>query len=147
VIGIAFVAAAAGATAAPAANLANVKAVLPFAISNPCTGEDVIGEIRVHFVLNFTTNGNHVAGMELLQYSAQGVGQTTGAHYAGNESGYAPFTASLLNGQVTMTESVTFHLTTPGGGNNMVISGRSHTTISANGVVTVSYDDLTFSCG
>ena len=77
VIGIALVAAAAGATAAPAANLANVRAVLPFAISNPCTGEGVVGEIRVHFVLNFTTNGNRVSGMELLQYSVKGVGQTT----------------------------------------------------------------------
>jgi hypothetical protein len=147
VIGVALVAAAAGATAAPAANLANVKAVLPFAISNPCTGEDVVGEIRVHFVLNFTANGNNVSGMELLQYSAQGVGQTTGAHYAGNESGHAPFSSSLVNGQVTMTDSVTFHLTTPGGGNNIVIRGRSHTTINANGVVAVSYDEMTFSCG
>lgn len=147
VIGIALAAAAAGATAAPAANVANVRAVLPFAISNPCTGEDVVGEIRVHFLVNFTTNHNNVSGMELLQYSAQGVGQTTGAHYAGNESGHAPFNSSLLNGQLTMTDSVTFHLTTPGGGNNIVISGRSHTTINANGVVTVSYDDLSFSCG
>ena len=146
VIGIALVASGTGATAAPAANLANVRAVLPFAISNPCTGEDVVGEIRVHFVLILTTNGNNVSGIELLQYSAKGVGQTTGAQYAGNESGHAPFSASLLNGQVTMTDSVTFHLTTPGGGNNLVIKGRSHTTINANGVVTVSYDNLSLSC-
>ena len=66
-IGIALVPAATGATAAPAANLANERAVLSFAISNPCTGEDVVGEIRVHFVLNLTTNGNNVSGMELLQ--------------------------------------------------------------------------------
>jgi hypothetical protein len=145
-IGIALVAAAAGATAAPAANLANVRVVLPFAISNPCTGEDVVGEIRVHFVLNFTTNGSRVSGTELLQYSVKGVGLTTGAQYAGNESGHAPFTANLLNGQATMTDSVTFHLTTPGGGNNLVIKGRSHTTINANGDVTVSYDDLSLSC-
>jgi hypothetical protein len=44
-------------------------------------------------------------------------------------------------------DSVTFHLTTAVGGNNMVIRGRSHTTINANGDVTVSYDDLSFSCG
>ena len=147
VIGIALVAAAVGATAAPAAKLANVRAVLPFEISNPCTGEAVVGEIRVHFLLTLTINGNNVSGIELLQYSAQGVGQTTGARYAGNESGQAPFTASLVNEQATMTDSVTFHLTTPGGGNNMVISGRSHTTINANGEVTVSYDELSVSCG
>ena len=146
VIGIAAVAAAVSATSASAANLANVRAVLPFAISNPCTGEDVAGEIRVHFLLNLTINGNNVSGMELLQYSAQGVGQTTGAHYAGNESGYAPFKTSLSNGQVTMADSVTFHLTAPGRGNNLVITGRSHTTINANGVVTVSYDELSATC-
>lgn len=145
-VGIALVAVAASATVAQASNLANVRAVLPFAISNPCTGEEVIGEIRVHFLLTLTINGNNVSGMELLQYSAQGVGQTTGARYAGNESGQARFNASLSNGQATLTDSVTFHLTTPGGGNNVVIKGRSHTTINANGEVTVSYNDLTASC-
>jgi hypothetical protein len=147
VIGIALVAAAAGASAAQAGNLVNVRAELPFAVHNLCTDEDVVGEIRVHFLLNLTINGNNVSGMELLQYSVHGVGQTTGASYAGNESGHAPFNASLVNGQATMTNSVTFHLTTPGGGNNMVIRGRSHTTINANGDVTVSYDDLSSSCG
>jgi len=146
VIVITLVAVAVSATAAQASKLANVRAVLPFAITNPCTGEDVVGEIRVHFLLTLTVNGNNVSGMELLQYSAQGVGQTTGSHYAGAESGHAPFKASLSNGQATMTDSVTFHLTTPGGGNNIVISGRSHTTINANGDVTVSYDELTATC-
>jgi len=146
-IGIAVVAAAVAATAAPAATLANVRAVLPFAISNPCTGEDVVGEIRVHFLLTLTISGNNISGLELLQYSAQGVGQTTGARYAGNESGQAPFAASLVNERATMTDSVTFHLTTPGPGNNMVIRARSHTTINANGDVTVSFDDMSVSCG
>ena len=145
VIGVVLVSAAVS-DAAQAASLANVRAVLPFAISNPCTGEDVVGEIRVHFVLTLTINGNNVSGMELLQYSAQGVGQTTGAHYAGNESGYAPFKTSLSNGQTAITDSVTFHLTAPGRGNNMVIRARSHTTINANGEVTVSYADLNVTC-
>ena len=146
VIGIVLIAAAA-ATAAQAGNQANVRVVLPFAVSNPCTGEDVVGEIRVHFLLNLTFNDNNVSGKEQLQYSAQGVGQTTGAHYAGNEVGNTQFTTSLQNGQATVTDSVTFHLTTPGGGNNMVIRGTSHTTINANGVVTVSYDNFSVLCG
>ena len=45
-----------------------------------------------------------------------------------------------------MTDSVTFHLATPGGGNNMVIKGGSHLTINANGVETVAHEDLTVSC-
>ena len=147
VIGIALVAAAAGANAAQAGNVANVRAELPFTVSNPCTGENVVGTIRVHFLLTLTANDNNVSGMELLQYSAQGVGQTTGARYAGDETGHTSFKSSLVNEQTTMTDSVTFHLTTPGGGNNMVISGRSHITVNANGDVTVSYDDLSFSCG
>lgn len=145
-IGVALVAMSVGASAAQASKLANVRAVVPFAIPNRCTGEEVVGEIRVHFLLTLTINGNTVSGMELLQYSAQGVGQTTGALYAGNESGSATFNASLSNGRATMTDSVTFHLATRGGGNNMVITGRSHTTINANGDVTVSYDELSATC-
>ena len=147
VIGLAVVAVAVGATASQAAKVANARAVVPFAIPNPCTGENVVGEIRVHFVLTLTTNDSNVSGMEHLQYSAHAVGQTTGAHYAGNESGHESFKASLQNDQATMNAPVTFHLTTAGGGNNMVIRGRSHTTINANGDVSVSYDELSVSCG
>jgi hypothetical protein len=145
-IGSTLIAAAASTTAAQAANLVNLRAELPFEQHNPCTGEDVIGDIRLHYLLNLTINGNNVSGMELLQYSAHGVGQTTGASYTGSEVGYAPFKASLLNGEATMSDSVTFHLTTPGAGNNWVIRATSHITINANGAVTVSYDNLSSSC-
>jgi ABC-type antimicrobial peptide transport system permease subunit len=42
VIGIALVVAATAATAVHASNQANVRAELPFAVFNPCTGEDVV---------------------------------------------------------------------------------------------------------
>ena len=147
VMGVALVAALAATSAAQGENLANVRAVLPFEIpNNPCTGEQVVGEIRVHYVLNLTVNGNSLSGTELLQYSARGVGQTTGAQYAGNESGASSFRTSMSNGQATATDTVTFHLTTPGAGNNLVVTARSHTTIDAHGEVTVSYDDLGATC-
>lgn len=145
-IATALAVASAAATAGQAAKQANFRLEFPSTEANPCTGESVDLDVKLHIVVTSTVNSNNVSGTFHLNLSAQGVGQTTGAHYAGSEVDHESFEGSLQNEQYTATDTVTFHLTAPGGGNNWVITGATHITVNAHGDVTASFDRSSESC-
>jgi hypothetical protein len=145
--GIALVVPCAAVTAAQAAKQDNFRLEFPSTEANPCTGEFVDLNVKLHIVITSTVNRNNVSGTFHLNLSAQGVGQTTGTHYAGTEVDHDSFKGSLQNGQYTATSGVTFHLNAPKGRNNWVIIGMTHITVNANGDVTASFDRVSESCG
>ena len=146
VVGVALVAALVSVTGAVAANQTNVRVELTSTEFNPCTSEWVDLDVTVHVVLNLTVGRQNVSGTFHLDLHAQGIGQSSGAHYAGSEVDQDSFKASFVNGQANATDLVTFRLTRAGGANNWTIRGVAHVGVNANGDVAVSFGDLSESC-
>ena len=140
VAGLALIAAVTTMGAAQAANEGNIKLELPSTVFNPCTGELVDSVVKIHIVITATVNDNSVSGTFHLNFSARGIGQTTGASYTGSEADNETFSTSLQNGRAVLPVVNRFNMTTKGGGNNWVVRLVGHITINANGDVTTSFE-------
>jgi hypothetical protein len=89
--------------------------------------------------------GFHLATLE-VQQGVQGVGETTGDHYVStfvNLSNFNEVSGSL---PLTSTAEEVYRVDGPGPGNESTIRIRTHTTINADGTITVAFDDFSAEC-
>lgn len=129
----------------------DVNQTVPFDVFVPCAnggaGEDVSGTIDLHILMTFTINDNNVSGKfhDQLQGSDL-VGSVTGDVYQATGVAQQNFSASLTNGQFNFTFVGNFRIIGQGPGNNFLMHEVAHTTINANGDVTVTFDNFTIDC-
>ena len=74
------------------------------------------------------------------------VGSVTGDVYQATGVAQQNFSASLTNGQFNFTFVGNFRIIGQGPGNNFLMHEVAHTTINANGDVTVTFDNFTIDC-
>ena len=141
----------AGASVAQAAVTTNDTQTIPFAVFIPCAndgaGEVVSGTIQLHTLITSTVNGNKVSGK--THFQPQGgslVGETTGDAYRPTGVTQDTFNGSLQNGLYTETFINNFRIIGPGPGNNFLFHESFHVTINANGVTTVTHDNVSEDC-
>jgi len=115
--------------------------------ANGGAGEVVSGTIQLHTLITSTVNGNKVSGK--THFQPQGgslVGETTGDAYRPTGVTQETFNGSLQNGLYTQTFINNFRIIGPGPGNNFLVHESSHLTINANGVTTVTHDNVSEDC-
>jgi hypothetical protein len=125
--------------------------LLGFNVFVPCAnggaGEVIAGDVQLHVLVTSTVNGNNVSGMGHFQPQGGSlVGQTTGDTYVATGVTQDSFTGSLQNGRSTFTFVNNFRMIGPGPGNNFLVHETFHITVNANGVTTVTHDNLTVDC-
>jgi len=144
----------AGATAAQGAETTTRidRAPVDFRVFVPCAN-DGSGEVvhltgRIIGVIHSTFDeggGFHVTSIEVEQ-GVRGVGDTTGDRYAStfvNMFHHNEGTDGLPN---TSTQELIFRLNGQGPGNESLLRIRNHSTINANGTVTVAFDNASAEC-
>jgi hypothetical protein len=141
----------AGVSVAQAAVTTNDTQTIPFAEFIPCAnggaGEVVSGTIRLHTLITSTVNGSKVSGK--THFQPQGgslVGETTGDAYRPTGVTQDTFNGSLQNGVYTQTFVNNFRIIGQGPGNNFLVHESFHLTINANGVTTVTHDNVSEDC-
>jgi hypothetical protein len=141
----------AGVSVAQAAVTTNDTQTIPFVVFIPCAnggaGEVVSGTIQLHTLITSTVNGNKVSGK--THFQPQGgslVGETTGDAYRPTGVTQDTFNGSLQNGLFTQTFINNFRIIGQGPGNNFLVHESFHLTINANGVTTVTHDNVSEDC-
>lgn len=142
----------AGATAAQAQVVENDTILQTgFSVFVPCAnegaGETISGDLPIHVLITVTINGNNFSAKDHFQ--PQGgtlVGQTTGDTYHATGVTQDMVKGSLQNGQATFTSINNFRMIGPGPGNNFLVHETLHTTLNANGDVTVTHDGFSIEC-
>ena len=129
-------------TTAAQATTEILRLEIPSRDFNPCTNEWVDSVVRLHFVFTQTVNDNSSLGRFHLNFSVDGVGETSGARYTGSEADNESFNLSLQSGRASFPVVNRFNLTTSGGGNNWVVRLITHVTVNANGEVRASFEKL-----
>ncbi|MEY2524177.1 MAG: hypothetical protein QOJ66_2742 [Ilumatobacteraceae bacterium] len=122
-----------------------------FNVFVPCAnggaGEVIAGDLQLHVLVTTTVNGNNVSGKDHFQPQGGSlVGQTTGDTYVATGATQDSFTGSFQNGRSTFTFVNNFRMIGPGPGNNFLVHETFHITVNANGVTTVTHDNLTVDC-
>jgi len=117
----------------------------------PCAdggaGEFVQLDGDLHVLITFTINGNNVSGK--FHFQPQGItgeGFVTGDKYQGTGVTQQNFKQSLQNGQFEFTFVNNFRMISELAGNNFLAHETFHVTITANGDVTVTHDNLSVEC-
>jgi hypothetical protein len=141
----------AGVSVAQAAVTINDTRTFEFAEFVPCAnagaGEVISGELRLHTLITSTFNGNKISGKYHFQPQGSSlVGAITGDAYQPRGVTQGTFNGSSQNGLYTLTDINNFRLIGPGPGNNLLIHENFHITISANGDMTVTHDNLSIDC-
>jgi hypothetical protein len=118
----------------------------------PCAN-DGAGEV-VHFtgmILGVSSGtadeagGFHGRSIEVEQ-GVQGIGETTGRRYVEHFVNLF-FSRTEPNGfPLVSTQQLIYRVDSAGAGVDSLIRTRNHTTINANGEVTVTFDDVTMEC-
>jgi len=111
-------------------------------------GEDAIHvDGDLHILVTATINDNHVSGnFHLNPQHAKLVGLTTGNEYIGTGMLHDSFQGSLTNGAATFTFVNNFILVGTGPAPSYIYQVVAHTTINANGDVTVELESVTDEC-
>ena len=110
-------------------------------------GETVDLSGSLHTLITETINGNKISGkMHFQPQGVSGTGETTGANYHATGVTQTQFSASLQNGQATVTFINRFDIVGQGPGNNFSVHETAHTTFNANGTVTVTFDNFSITC-
>jgi hypothetical protein len=118
----------------------------------PCAN-DGAGEV-VHFtgmiigVSSGTSDGaggSHARSIEVEQ-GVQGVGETTGRRYIEHFVNLFFSTTGPTGFPLVSTQQLIYRVDSAGPGVDSLIRIRNHTTINANGDVTVTFDDVTMEC-
>ena len=118
----------------------------PWVVRNKCTGEDVELSGTVHINGRFVTDS--VGGFHmkwLWNWHLVGVGLDSGTEYIANatenrqfnEKGHFPFEE---------TEIITFTFVSKGEEPNLILKGRFHITVNANGELTAYFDEWESVC-
>jgi hypothetical protein len=118
----------------------------------PCANGGA-GEV-VHFtgmILGVSSGGQdgaggfHARSIEVEQ-GVQGVGETTGRRYEEHFVNLFFFSSGPSGFPLVSTQQLIYRVDSAGSGVDSAIRIRNHTTINANGEVTVSFDDATMEC-
>ena len=117
----------------------------------PCAnggiGEFVELNGSLHQLITFTINGNTISGKTHFQpQGISGVGLDTGDKYQGAGVTQDHFKESFKNGQFVQTFVNNFRIIGQGAGNNFLVHENFHLTITANGEVTASHENLSIEC-
>jgi predicted extracellular nuclease len=116
-------------------------------VSIPCTGDTVELEGPLHVLMTYTANGNNISGKYQFQpHDVKGTDLTTGDKYEATGVTQETFKTSLQNGQAELTFVNNFRIIGQGPGNNYLVHETMHVTFNANGVVTVTHDNLSAQC-
>lgn len=113
-------------------------------IDNECTGElvDFVVSWQGTFHISLDKSGGlHISGNDV--FSARGTGETSGISYLGNQTD--SFSFNLKVGEEA-TQDLHFSMISKGGTSNFQVHETAHYTVNANGVVTVSFDNLRITC-
>jgi hypothetical protein len=89
--------------------------------------------------------GTHVQSLE-VQQRVSGVGETTGDRYVSTFVNLFNYNDQSGEPPITSTQEVVFRITGPGPGNDALLRIRNHSTINANGTITVAFDTFTAEC-
>ncbi len=101
----------------------------------------------LHVLITATVNGNKISGVTHFQLQGiVGVGQDTGATYHGSGNTADHFARTLTSGQFSETFVNNFRIIGQGPGNNFQVHEDFHLTITANGDVTSSHDNIRADC-
>lgn len=120
-----------------------VSRILPveFIRSNECRGEDVEFSGRIHLLFHTQADGSVIGHFNYQQVT--GTGLTSGIRYHASTVDHfrleAPFPSSIHAVR-------RFRLIGEGSGGNLLVQALFHITLTANGEVAVSIDELTFDC-
>jgi len=136
---------------ANAAIQVNESQQITLSVFVPCAaggaGEMVDLSGPLHVLITSTINGNNVSGR--FQFQPQGIsgtGETTGLRYQATGLTGENFTASQQNGVFTLTFINRFDIIGQGPNNNFTVQETAHTTINADGTVTVNFDNFSVEC-
>ncbi|WNG15261.1 hypothetical protein [Cystobacter fuscus] len=116
----------------------------------PCAngglGEDVLLTGELHELSHVTTSasGNIHVAMHLNPVGVSGTGLTTGLGYQNTGSQQFMLTDHGDGGNSTFI--LRFNVIGQGPGNNFTVQQTGHTTINANGEVTVTFDNFSIEC-
>jgi hypothetical protein len=116
--------------------------------ANHGTGEvvDLSGTfMMVEHVTFDEATGFHLTLVE-VQQGVRGVGETTGDRYVSSFVNLFNFNQGSGELPITSTQEVVYRINGPGQGNESLIRIRNHSTLNANGVVTVAFDDFSAEC-
>ncbi|HEU4508611.1 MAG TPA: hypothetical protein VFR78_10260 [Pyrinomonadaceae bacterium] len=115
--------------------------------ANGGAGEIVILELRLHVLDHHTFNDLWVNEKSHFQpMNAEGVGLITGDMYRGTGVTQLQDSFRLSNGATHFTFINNFRIIGQGPGNNFQVHATTHTTINANGDVTVDVENTTTVC-
>ena len=89
--------------------------------------------------------GIHVSLLEVEQ-GVSGVGLTTGDHYVSSFVNRFSFNQGTDSLPLTSTQEVAYRVNGPGPGNESLIRISGHTTVDANGTMTVAFDNFSAEC-
>jgi len=150
---LAAVGLAALAVAAPAGGAVEDNESIPFndfEVFIPCAnggaGDTVTLNGRLHIVVTFTINKNHVSGTDHFQPQGLHGTDTEGHAYNGVGITRDSFAGSLVNGQFTETSVNNFYIVGTGGAPSYKAHETFHFTINAKGNVTAFQDHLRITC-
>jgi hypothetical protein len=154
VLAVVVLGAVASVTAAQAGNTTITNTSTPISGTEfvPCAaggaGELVDVSGSIHEVIRTTINGNNVSMTFHENFQGlKGVGETTGDTYVGNGEENVSQTASLNNGQANFTGQEHININGQGSAPNFSLNVIEHTTVNANGDVTVFFDNFSVDCG
>ena len=123
----------------------NLQVFVPCALGG--TGEVVDLAGPLHTLMTFTINGNNVSGgFHFQPQGITGTGETSGDKYQATGETQQSFSASLQNGQTSLTFVNNFRIIGQGPGNNYLVHETFHFTINADGTTTVTHDNFSVDC-
>ena len=129
-----------------------LRAPLDLSVVLPCAngglGEvvDFDGTIsEVYHVTVDGTGGFHVHIVE-TQSNVHGIGATTGDRYVSTRVNLFVYNQGSGGLPITSTQQLVFKIVGPGPGNDASLRITNHTTLNADGTVTVAFDTFTAEC-
>lgn len=129
-----------------------LRAPLGLSVVLPCAnggvGEvvDFAGTIsELYHVTVDETGGFHVHLVE-TQSSVRGTGETTGDRYVSTRVNLFVYNQGSGSLPITSTQQLVFRIIGPGPGNDATLRITNHTTVNADGSVTVAFDTYTAAC-
>ncbi|MET8834191.1 hypothetical protein ABZV78_09770 [Micromonospora sp. NPDC004540] len=100
---------------------------------------------EVYHVTVDETGGFHVHAVE-TQSNVHGIGATTGDRYVSTRVNLFVYNQGSGSLPITSTQQLVFRIVGPGPGNDASIRITNHTTVNADGTVTVAFDTFTAEC-
>ncbi|MEV1144013.1 hypothetical protein [Micromonospora sp. NPDC049799] len=124
----------------------DLSVVLPCA--NGGLGEVVNFDGTISEVFHVTfdeAGGFHVHVVE-TQSNVHGIGATTGDRYVSTRANLFVYNQGSGSLPITSTQQLVFRIVGPGPGNDASLRITNHTTLNADGTVTVAFDTYTAEC-